>query len=81
MLTRKPRIGEKLAYDSGTTRDTFTVKRFENNIMYVTRSDGSETLIIWRFHDGLNKCLSHEPCSHPSSEQYPSDCAECWGAL
>ncbi len=61
MLTRKPKIGEVLNYDSGMQQDQFMVTRFEENLMFYRNGKGEQAgPIIWRFHDGLNECLSHQ---------------------
>ena len=60
MLTRKPRIGQALNYNSGMLQDDFTVTRFDENLMFYLNGRGEQDgPIIWRFHDGLNQCLSH----------------------
>ena len=65
MLNRKPNIGEVLIYDTKPSHIAqpareFTVTRIEDNLMYYV--DGGEPAgpIIWRFKDGLNKCLFHK---------------------
>lgn len=82
MLTRKPRIGERLHYDSGSDDPRFrpfdlTVRRFDSKqpgILWFVRdgqqAPGESDLIIWQFRDGLNKFLSHiEPEPEPEARQ------------
>lgn len=69
MLKRKPRVGEILDSDSsvvgGTKRAEYRVLRFETGVgkeslmHMVDTATGVETMCIWKFSDGLNKCLSH----------------------
>lgn len=59
MLQRKPHIGETLEYNSSLSQGRqFTVTRIEGNILHY-KEGNEESLIIWKFRDGLNTCLSH----------------------
>lgn len=64
MLTRKPRIGEVLTFQSpGNKAHDVAVKRFSDvhpSILYATFPDSSVQEFIWEFHDGLNLFLSHK---------------------
>lgn len=63
MLTRKPRIGETLLYQSpGRDAVEVVVKRFLDNsgIMVAFMPSGGEDWFIWQHRDGLNTNLSHK---------------------
>jgi len=69
MLERQPKAGEILSYDPARIGSPGKAKRYRvagvnsssSNILNIVEvGTGHETTIIWRFHDGLNKCLSHE---------------------
>lgn len=65
MLTRKPMIGETVLYASTNGAQRYIITGFvddsSGNIAKMKpEGGGAETLIIWRFHDGLNKLLDIE---------------------
>lgn len=57
-LKRKPRVGERYSYYSGRETQVFTITRVEDDLAHFTKENGEQSLIIWRFHDGLNRCLT-----------------------
>jgi len=66
MLTRKPKVGERLLYDPSAVGSKANpkfvfVKRFSGNLMYFSDQPGGAEadLVIWAFNDGLNPCFAH----------------------
>lgn len=82
MLTRKPYVGETLDYDSapagGKKTGTYRVSGFgdragqEEIMRMVNVETGTEVPIIWKFSDGLNKCLSHKKDSVDAEAAAPA---------
>jgi hypothetical protein len=52
-----PRNGTRGTYDTGNTRDEFTVIRVEGNLCWAAydKHPGDPQPFIWRFREGLNK--------------------------
>ena len=53
MLTRKPKIGEKIITKD---EEIFIITRFDENIAHITKLNNLDyhSTFIWKFHDGLN---------------------------
>ena len=64
MLKRKPRKGEILLYETRRGRVQAEVLSFFAEDILNIRLPAGDTQIIWRFHDGLNKLLSHQCEDH-----------------
>jgi hypothetical protein len=61
MLTRRPKIGDKVKYSPyGRYKETYTVKSVGENLLYYTDSKNIEGVIIWNFGDELSKDLEIE---------------------
>ncbi len=63
MLERRPRVGERLRLERG---EIVTVDHFggpDDDMLWFRRDGRSVALkddvFIWRFHDGLNRLVSH----------------------